>query len=175
NNKIMRKIILLIVFIGMSSANFGQSIFDKLEDMDGVSSVIVNKDAFEILSKFKVENDGNEAVEIFNMIKNLEELKVFKTSKSKVAAEMESMVNASIKKSKMIELMRAKDEGSRVKIYVASGKNKDYVKEVLMYAKGFKKNNEGKKSMDAAVISLTGLIDINKLSEIADTIAKEKK
>ena len=169
----MRKIVVIIALALVSNFSFGQSMFDKLEDMDGVSSVVVNKDAFEILSKFKVKSDGNEAVEIFNMIQNLDELKFFKTEDSGIASQMEKMVSRAIKGSNMIELMRAKDDDSRVKIYVKSSKNKDVVSEVLMFMKGFNKKSD--KAAETAVVSLTGLIDINKLSKIADTISKEKK
>ena len=91
----MKKVILLIVLAVAPLVSYGQSIFDKLEDMEGVSSVVVSKDAFEILSKFNVNIEGgenNEAMEVFKMIQDLNELKVFSTDKSDIAAKMESMV-----------------------------------------------------------------------------------
>ena len=48
----MKKIILLIALVVTPALSFGQSIFDKLEDMNGVDAVIINKEAFQILSKF---------------------------------------------------------------------------------------------------------------------------
>ena len=48
----MRKIILLIVLTVASMVTSAQSLFDTLEDMDGVDMVVVNKDMFELLSKF---------------------------------------------------------------------------------------------------------------------------
>ena len=80
----MKKVILLIVLAVAPLVSYGQSIFDKLEDMEGVSSVVVSKDAFEILSKFNVNIEGgenNEAMEVFKMIQDLNELKVFSTCK----------------------------------------------------------------------------------------------
>ena len=73
----------------------------------------------------------------------------------------------------MIELMRVKDKGSRVNIYVKSGKNKDYVSEVLMFVNGVSKMTGGE--AESVVISLTGTIDINKLSKLADKFSKEAK
>ena len=70
----MKKVILLIVLVVAPLVSYGQSIFDKLEDMEGVSSVVVSKDAFEILSKFNVNIEGgenNEAMEVFKMIQDL--------------------------------------------------------------------------------------------------------
>ena len=58
----MKKIILLIALAITTTISYGQSTFDKLEDMDGVMSVVISKDAFKILSKFNFEseNEGNE-------------------------------------------------------------------------------------------------------------------
>ena len=167
----MKKVILLIALVVAPALSYGQSIFDKLEDMDGVSSVVVSKDAFEILSKFNAESlQDNDAMEVFKMIQDLEELKVFSTDKSDVAKKMETMVNSAVKSQKLIELMRIKDEGSRVLIYVKSGKNKDFVSEVLMFIKGIDKRTDG--MSESVVVSLTGNIDINKMSKLADTFAK---
>lgn len=168
----MKKVILLFAFVFIANVSFGQSMFDKLEDLDEVSSVVVNKDAFEILSKFKVESEDNEAMEVFKMIQDLQELKVFSTENAKVSGQMESMVKSAITKSNLIELMRVKDKDSRVKIYVKSTKNKDFVSEVLMFVKD-KNSNNG--SPESVIVSLTGNIDINKMSKLAETFSKDGK
>ena len=168
----MKKVILLIALVAAPMISYGQSIFDKLEDMDGVSSVIVSKEAFEILSKFDAKSlQDNEAMEVFEMVQDLDELKVFSTDKADVAAKMESMVKSEVKSNKLVELMRVKDGDSRVLIYIKSGKNKDFVSEVLMFIKGIDKKTDG--LSEAVVVSLTGNIDINKMSKLADTFAKE--
>lgn len=170
----MKKVILLIAFVVAPMMSYGQSIYDKLEDMNGVDAVIVNKDAFEILSKFNVSSKGNnEVMEVFNMLKDLQELKFFSTKKSDIAAKMEDMVKSEVKSKKLVELMRVKENNTRAKIYVKAGKNKDFVSEVLMFAKGIDKQTDG--FSEAVIVSLTGNIDINKLSKLADTFAKEGK
>ncbi|PKH52094.1 DUF4252 domain-containing protein [Tenacibaculum sp. Bg11-29] len=167
----MKKIIIIFAIVFTVNLSFGQSIFDKLENIDEVSSVVVNKDAFEILSKFNVKSDDNEAMEVFSMVKNLEELKVFSTDDTSISAKMETMVKSAVSKNNLIELMRVKDKGSRVKIYVKSTKNKDFVSEVLMFVK----NKDSKKgSPESVIVSLTGTIDINKMSKLADTFSKNK-
>ncbi|TDQ25477.1 DUF4252 domain-containing protein [Tenacibaculum caenipelagi] len=168
----MKKLIVLFAFIFASNLSFGQSIFDKLEDLDEVSSVVVNKDAFEILSKFKVESEDNEAMEVFKMIQDLKELKVFSTENAAVAAQMEGMVKSAVSKSNLIELMRVKDKDSRVKIYIKSTKNKDFVSEVLMFVKD-KDSKNG--TPESVIVSLTGNIDINKMSKLAETFSKDGK
>lgn len=162
----MKKIIVLIALIIAPAVSFGQSMFDKLENMDNVSSVIVNKDAFQLLSKFKMDDNKSEEMEVFRMIQNLELFKMFSTDNASVANEMESMVNSAVKSMNLTQLMRVKDKDSRARIYVRTGKNKDYVNEVLMYISGTGKT-------ESMIMSLTGTIDINKLSELADKFSKD--
>ena len=169
----MKKVIVLIALIVAPAVSFGQSIFDKLENMESVSSVVINKDAFEILSKFNLDSNDSEEMEIFKIIQNLKEFKVFKTSNSGVSTKMEQMVSNEIKKSKLTLLMRAKDEGSKVRIYVKTGKNKNYVSEVLMFVNGISERTNGQ--AESVVLSLTGMIDINKISKIADKYSKDSK
>lgn len=168
----MKKVIILFVLIFASKASFSQSIFDKLEDLDEVSSVVVTKDAFELIKKFP--DAQTDDLEIFNTAKGLEELKVFSTEDMKIAAEMDRMVNTAIKKSNLTQLMRVKDKGSRVKIYIKSTKNKDIVSEVLMYVKNADKDNKEDKP-SATIITLVGEIDVNKLSKIAGNYQKKSK
>ncbi len=169
----MKKVILLIVCIVSPMLSFSQSIFDSLEDMDDVSAVVINKDAFEILSKFDAKSlQDNEAMQVFQMIQDLDELKVFSTDKADVALKMENMVKSQVKKSKFVELMRLKEKDSRVLIYVKSEKNNDFVKEVLMFVKGIDKRTNG--MSEAVVLSLTGNIDINKMSKLADAFTKKQ-
>ncbi|MBE7647664.1 DUF4252 domain-containing protein [Tenacibaculum finnmarkense] len=168
----MTKIITIIIgLIFTVNLSFGQSMFDKLEDMDDVSSVIVNKDAFEMLSKFDVNSQDNEAIEVFNMVKNLDELKVFSTKKPSVVVQMEQLLKSAVSKNNLVALMRIKDENSRVKIYVKSTKNKNFVSEVLMFIKD-KKGENGK--AESIIVFLTGTIDINKMSKLAATFSKDK-
>tara|TARA_B100000780_G_scaffold274510_1_gene239637 strand:- start:1196 stop:1708 length:513 start_codon:yes stop_codon:yes gene_type:complete len=170
----MKKIILIITLVITSSVFYGQSIFDKLEEMDGVSSVVISKDAFEILSKFNFEIDegSNEISEVFKMIDDLNEFKTFSTDKPDIAVTMEAMVKKSVKDQKMKELMRLKEDDSKVLIYVKSTSNKDLVSQVLMLVKGIDKKTNG--ISEAMIVSLSGSIDINKMSKLVDTFTKNK-
>ena len=167
----MKKIILLIALTVTSMVTSAQSFFDALEDMDGVDMVVVNKDMFELLSKFNPDKmKDNEAMQIFAMINDLKSFKMFSTDDSFIADKMEVMTNTAIKKHNLTELMRIKEDDSRIKIYVKATKNKEYVREVLMFIKGIDKQTKGiSKSM---IISLTGTIDINKMSDLADTFTQ---
>ena len=164
----MKKTILLLLFVTTPIVLTAQSLFDSLEDLNGVDMVVVTKDAFELISKFKnIKIEDNEGMKVFEMIQDLKEFKMFSTNDAKVATIMGDLVNASIKNQNLTELMRIKDDASRVKIYVKTTKNKDFVSEVLMFVKGLSKKTN--KVSEAVIVSLIGSIDINKISELADT------
>lgn len=169
----MKKILFLIAMAITTTFSYGQSIFDKLEDMDGVMSVVINKDAFEILSKFNFDNDkgGNEMTKVFKMIDDLDEFKTFSTDEQEIAVQMENMVKSEVKVKKLSELMRLKEDNSKVWIYVEKTAMKDMVSEVLMLVKGIDKKTNGMSK--AMIISLSGSIDINKMSTLVDTLTNK--
>jgi len=170
----MKKIMVLIAFIVAPMVTSAQSLFDTLEDLEGVDMVVISKDAFELLSKFSPEKfKDSEEMKVFEMIKDLKEFKMFSTQDKVTANKMETLVSSSINKQKLTQLMRIKEENTQIKIYVKSTKNKDFVSEVLMFIKGIDKKTNG--MSEAMLISLTGNIDINKMSDLADTFIKDKK
>jgi hypothetical protein len=167
----MKKIIVLIAITLISSGmNAQTSVFDKFEEMDEVSTVIVNKEAFRMLSKFK---QGGEDGEAYNdMVKGLSSFRVFSTENVAIAKEMSTIVSKYLKSSKLIELMRVKDEGSNVKIYVRQGKDEDHVSELLMFVSGVEKylnNSDSPIKANSVILSLTGDIDLNKISELTES------
>ncbi|MDB4171202.1 DUF4252 domain-containing protein [Polaribacter sp.] len=168
----MKKLVVVIAFLIASSVNYAQSFFDKLEYMEGVDMVVVTKDAFEMLSKFQdIKIEDNQTMKVFSLINDLQELKVFTTNDANNGKKMDQMVSQVIKEQKLTELMRVKDEDTRMKIYVKATKNKAYVSEVLMFVNGAGKKSN--KNVESVIISLTGRIDIQKISEITDTLVNE--
>ena len=167
----MKKIVLLIAITLIPYLSYGQSIFDKLEKWESISSVVISKDAFEILSKFNFNLEKEESIEmeIFKMVDDLDELRVYSTIDKAATQTMLSLIENEVKSKKLTELMKVKDGNSIVLIYVRSSKNKDFVSEVLMFVKGIDKKTNG--MAEAMIVSLSGNIDINKLSKIADTFS----
>ncbi len=71
----MKNIFLSLVLVLATGSMFGQTVFDKFEDQEDVTTVIVNKKMFSLISKMKV--DDKETQQYVNLIKKLENLKVF--------------------------------------------------------------------------------------------------
>ncbi len=164
----MKVKVLAVIMLFITNIGFSQSIFDKLEDLDDVSTVVITKDAFDLLRKFP--DMQSKDMKVFNVVKGLQELRVFTTEDVAMSSKMESMANSVIKKGGLTQLMRVKEKGSRVKIYVKSTKNKDVVNEVLMLVNG----NQEKGVPSSVIISLIGDININELSKIANDYEKKK-
>lgn len=170
----MKKIILTTALFISTLMSYAQSLFDDLEKMEDVSSVVITKDAFEILSKFTFESDqeSKEMNEVFKIIDNLNEFKTFSTTNAATALKMDNRVRELVESQKMTELMRLKEDDSRVWIYVKSTSKKDLVSEVLMLVRGIEKKTNG--MSQAMIVSLTGSIDINKMSTLVDTFTKNE-
>ena len=125
NNKqsvsIMRTIFLSVLFVLMASSLFAQGAFDKFDGQDDVTSVIVNKKMFEMMSKVKVDASDKEMQQYHRLIKKLDNLKVFTTKSSRVEAEMKATAERYMKTANLEELMRVNDNGRSIKILVKSG------------------------------------------------------
>lgn len=154
----MKKLILIITLV-VSNTFFAQSVFDKFENQDDITTVIVNKKMFSMLSKVDVKD--KESQQYVNLIKKLENLKVFVTNNTKKGNEMKAVADKYQKSSGLEELMRVNDKGKNVKIFVKSGATDSQVKELLMFIEGSGKD-------ESVLMSLTGNFDLDELSALTD-------
>lgn len=155
----INKIILVAVMVMSGWIASAQSQFDKFEDIEGVTSVVVTQKAFSLMSKIGSESDD----EYMNLIKNIESLKVFATESAEVAKQMEEAAKSYLKTANLEELMRVKDGDSNVTIYVKEGKSEDFVKELFMFVK-----DSDNSSKESVIISLTGNIDLNQIAKLTE-------
>ncbi|WP_209399870.1 DUF4252 domain-containing protein [Pseudozobellia sp. WGM2] len=164
----MKKIVTIIVMAIMPVVAISQSLFDKYEDLDNVSAVVVNRSMFNLLSKIDVEVDDPEAQDFMDIAKSLNNLKVFITEDRSIASDMKIAVDKYLKSTKLEELMRVKDKDTNVKFYIRSGKDDDHVSELLMFVTGIQNADidvNGRK-IETVLLSLTGDIDLNKIGSL---------
>jgi len=157
----MKKLIAIIVFALVSNTLFAQGAFDKFDGQDDVTSIIVNKKMFDMMGKVKMDASDKEAQQYLNLIKKLDNLKVFTTKSTRVENEMKATAASYIKSAGLEELMRINENGRNIKILVKSGAKDSQVKELLMFI-------EGAKNDDTVLMSLTGDFDLNELSVLTD-------
>lgn len=158
---ITKKVFLALVFLLVANPIFAQGAFDKFDGQDDVTSVIVNKKMFEMMSKVKVDASDKEMQQYYHLIKKLDNLKVFTTKSARVEAEMKATAERYMKTANLEELMRVNDHGRSIKILVKSGAKDTQIRELLMFI-------DGGKGEDSVLMSLTGDFDLNEISVLTD-------
>lgn len=166
NRKMKTKTIIIALALAITPLfTFAQSDFDKFEDMDEVTTVTVSKRAFELMAK--MSGQSQEAKDYVDMVSNLTSLRVFATENTSIAAQMKAKVDTYLKSTKLSELMRVKDKEGNVRIYIKEGKDADHVSELFMFVEGISKHMGGEeRKPEAVIVSITGDIDLNKISEL---------
>lgn len=170
----MKNFIVIIALILAPVVSGAQSIFDKFEDNPEVASMIINKKMFSMIASIDIDMDNAEDQQFMEMVKKISGLKVFTTGDEKVSAEMKATVNKYLKSSTLEELMRIKDGGQTVKMYVKEGKDENHVMELLMFVSGLKEMTEGqditingkKREFETVLLTLTGDIDLRQISKL---------
>ncbi|WP_041633253.1 DUF4252 domain-containing protein [Maribacter sp. HTCC2170] len=164
----MKKIIIIMALIMLPALGLSQSVFDKYEDLDNVSAVVVNQSMFRLLSNIDVEVDDPEAKDFMDIAQSLKNLKVFITEDPQISKDMMSTMNQYLKSNKLEELMRVKDKDANIKFYIKTGKDEDHVSELLMFVTGMKNVDidvNGRK-LETVLLSLTGDIDLRKIGSL---------
>ena len=158
----INKLIIAVILVTAPIFGYAQSQFDKFEDIEGVTSVIVTQKAFSLMSTIGASSDD----EYMNLIKNITSLRVFATEDTKVAIEMKAEAEKYLDKANLEELMRIKDEGSNVKIYIKEGSSEDYVKELFMFVTETNMNKND--ATETVIISLLGNIDLKQIAKLTE-------
>ena len=158
----MRKLILTVVMALVSNAFFAQSGFEKYDGQDGVTSVVVNKKMFQMMGSVKVDANDKETQQYLNLMKKLDNLKVFTTTSTKIAADMKLSADKYMKTAGLEELMRVNESGKNVRIWVKSGSTDTRVKELLMFIENASKQDE------TVLMSLTGDFELSEVAVLTD-------
>ena len=159
----MKKLFLILAIALMPLFGGAQSIFTQFEDNDEVTTIVVNKKTFEMMSKISV--DDKDAQEMLELIKGLDKLQVFTTENAVIGAEMKGVIDTYLNESKLSELLRISDKEAKVKVYVKEGKDDNHVTELLMLVNGIKSGSGGRQP-ETVILSITGDIYLDKISSL---------
>lgn len=171
----MKKLILIIAIALTSSLSYAQGgLFDKYEDMKGVTSGVINQKMFSMLASIDINMDDPDDQKMLEMAKKIQNVKLLTTGDDKIAANMNADLKKYIGNSSLEELMSFKDGGKNVKFYVKEGKDENHVKELLMFANGIKAMtkdqnitiNGEKREIETVIVSIVGDIDLREISKI---------
>ncbi|MFT5890944.1 MAG: hypothetical protein ACI9Y7_001043 [Dokdonia sp.] len=161
----MKKIIITALVLVSSITMIAQTQFDKFESMKGVSSMVMNQKMFKLLSKVDLNSSDPEMQSYIELVNNLENVKMFTTTKEDIASQMGATMESYISSSSLEELLRATDEGKNVKFYYKPGSSDDFVKEFVMFLNG---DIDGE--MRTVFFQVTGNIDLKQISKLAQEL-----
>ena len=105
----MKKIQISLILVLITTMSFGQNLFTDFENMDGVTSIVVNNKMFSMLSSIEINSSDADEQQFWDMIKNITSLKVLTTGDVGIANDMTKRVKQYLNKSNLDELMRIKD------------------------------------------------------------------
>lgn len=172
----MKKVIIYMALL-VSSMMFSQNAFDKLEDKDGVESIVVSKKMFDLMSKVKVDAKDKEMQQYLSLLKKLDNLQAVYTSQTKLSGDLNNAVATYLKANPLETITTSTQEGNVIKVYGKSDANQTNVKEVLVVVNG---NFNGVKT---SVLSIKGDFPISEIALIvkklnipgADVLSKISK
>ena len=117
-----------------------------------------------MIAKTKAKTNNKEIDKYTNIIKNLENVKVFSTDNLAKGKEMKVFTENYLKNNKLEELMRTSNGGKNVKIYVKNGVSDSIVKELFMFIEGDAKDR------NTVLLSLSGNLNLDEISELTEML-----
>ena len=174
----MKKTVVILSLILAPIVLSAQSIFEKYEDQEHVTSVVVNQKMLNMLANIEVQTNDPDSDAFINQVKMLDNLTVFTTDNTSVSNSMKKDVEKYIKTSKLEELMRIKDGDQTVNFFVLEGKDDNHVKELLMFVNGLGELtkdetisiNGKQRIIETVLLSLTGDIDLRQVSKLTNQL-----
>ncbi|WP_459209882.1 DUF4252 domain-containing protein [Aquimarina rhabdastrellae] len=161
----MKKITLILAIILVPFLSNAQSAFDKYEDMNGVSSVVITSKMFKLLSKIDFNSDDAETQEYLNLVKNIKNIKVLATGNDDIGKKMQADVKKYLNTSSLDELMRVNSDGKNIKFFSKPGRDDDHVSELFMFLNGIDDTEH-----ETVVLTITGDIDLKQVSRLANDL-----
>ena len=115
-----RFILSALIAITAFAAHAQHDYFDKYADMEGVTSVYVSKAMFKFMQRLPIESDG---VDMSGIIKKLDGLYILTTEEPQIMEVLRKETAFINKKEGYEELMRVREDGEKVSIYMKEMKD----------------------------------------------------
>ncbi len=146
----------------MPTMFFGQNFLDKYANQEDVTSMVITKKMFELMGSLSMDSTDKDVQQYLNLIKSLDNLKVFSTANKKIIADMKSSYSKYMKSAGLEELMTVTENGKSIKIAVKTNGDGLRIKEMLMFM-------EGSSETDPTVLmSMTGNFELKEISTLTD-------
>lgn len=149
----------IALFLGFFSLKSTGQDFSKYDGQSGVTSVVINKTMFKLMSAMELDVDDPEAKKMISMVENLDNIQIFTTKNPDLKKSFQDDTKAYVKNKQLDELMRVSEENELVEIYIKSGANSNEVNQLFMHV------NSGSEDV---IIIIEGLIDLKEIGNLAN-------
>ena len=154
----MKKIIITSILAIAPFVGFAQTkAFDKFQNVDGIESVCISKKMFEMAGSIDATGSSEKTKKCLDMVKNIDNLKVFTTSERRHKKDLSNAVASYLKETSLTELLAVNDKDSTVKVFVKEGGKSSAIREALVFVESDK---------EVVVVSFTGALDLNDLKKL---------
>ncbi|WP_127845687.1 DUF4252 domain-containing protein [Psychroflexus aestuariivivens] len=151
----------IIAIAILLSGNMTAQDFSKYDDVREITSIIVNKNMFKLMSKLDMDSEDEETQMYINIVENLDDVKIFTTENSKYAGELKKDFETYRTKNNLEELMQVNDEGKQIKFYIKPGKSEDFVNQLVMFINSVDIGDE-----QSVLMMINGNIDLKNISKL---------
>jgi len=157
----MKKFITTVVLAALPFVSFAQTTaFSKFEDVDGIESVTINKEMFQMFGSLEDSAKGEKTKDLLDLAGSVDNLKLYTTREKKYKKQLKEATADYLKSNPLHELMSITDKGLKIKIYGKQGAEESIIKEGLIFIE-----NDDKK--EAAILaSFTGNVDLKDIQEL---------
>lgn len=156
------KFTLTVVLTLISQFFFAQTVLDKFDGQEGVTLIKVNKKMFQMMGSVKVAANDKETQQYLNLIRKLDNMKVFTTANKTISDNMKQTADEYAKTVGLTEMMQANDAGKNVKIWVKSGATENQIKELLVYSEN------GSRANETVLMTLIGDFELSEMAVLID-------
>lgn len=123
----LKHVLLIILMCCASVVSAQNKLIEKFADMDGVTSVFISKSMLQMMPNMKTEG-----IDIGGIAGKLESMLILTSEKASISNMMKNEIHSFNSNKSYEELMRVKDEGTRVTFYIKR-KNNNKIGELVMF------------------------------------------
>ena len=157
--------ILIAISVTMLTNSIMAQDFSQFENKKGVTSVLVTKQMFKLMSKLDLQSQDEDMQDYIKLVENLEDIKIFISQNQTTKNSLKAEVDNYLANTKLDLLMKVNDDDNQVVFYVKPGKTEDLVNQLFMYV-----NNGDSNDSETVVMLINGLIDLNEISKLTSQL-----
>ena len=169
-SRLINKIVFYYFILTLPNLIVGQSIFEKYENNNEVTTINISPKMFQLLGRMSIPNDDLESKELIKMVNGIRSFKALITSSSDIIKEIERSVESISKKESLDEILKLSEETIEIILYGKLGKQEGELKTLLMFSYG--SSSETKKTVtkikksEGLLLQVKGEISLESFSKL---------